>query len=725
MRAILSQTSVTGLLALVLIGGMAQAADRTEQFPRPPELAQDIAFWIRVYTEIDTSNGFLHDDRHVGVIYATLQFPPNLTKHKRRKEIERAKQRYRKILLTLASGRRSGLSDEQRRVLALWPADVGNRELRAAAQRLRFQLGQRDRFLAGLIRAGAWEDYIRATLREHGLPEELAVLPHVESSYHPRAYSHRGASGLWQFTRSTGRRYMRVNRAVDERRDPFVATVAAARLLKHNHKATGTWPLAITAYNHGMSGVRRATRKIGSSDIAPVVRRYNSERFGFASRNFYVAFLAALHVSENAVDYFGDFARDPAAPYSTVTMDAFIAADRVAAQLRISVEELRALNPALRKTVWKGLQRIPAGYALHVPETLNGSAAQLLAQIDVSERYAEQQREKEYVVERGNTLSTIAQQFGVTVNDLMEINDLRNRNLIRTGQLIRLPVPVKTSIAQAPVRQTVPLPADGLYTVQPGDNVSLIAARFGIDQATVKDLNGLRDVEHLDVGQTLILSAAPAESAAAPAPVLAAADVAIQEGDAQLEAQQIAMVESSEPASQAEARALGPAQPLAAHPSLSADPNDYAVADDGTIEVQIPETLGHYAEWLRLDARRLREINDLRPEQPVFMGTRLKLDFSRVGPDGFEDKRHAFHIALQEAFFNDYRIVGTRDHTIRAGDSLWLLAHYTYRIPIWLIRQYNPDLDLVNVRPGTTVVVPLLETLPSGTQPSPVELTTG
>ncbi|MDH3452123.1 MAG: transglycosylase SLT domain-containing protein, partial [Gammaproteobacteria bacterium] len=433
MPALPSKSTTATLLAFILISCGVHASSGADPFPRPAELAPDIHFWTRVYTEIDAAGGFLHDDRHLGVIYATLRFPPNLSKRKRRKEIARAKQRYRKILLTLASGRRSGLSDEQRRVLQLWPEQVTNRELRAAAQRLRFQLGQKDKFLAGLIRAGAWEDYIRATLREHGLPEDLAALPHVESSYHPRAYSHRGASGLWQFTRSTGRRYMRVDRAVDERRDPFVSTVAAARLLKHNHAATGTWPLAITAYNHGMSGVRRATRKIGSSDIVPIVRRYKSRRFGFASRNFYVAFLAALHVSRNATDYFGAFTRDPPAPNSTVAMDAYVAAEHVAAQLHIPLEELRSLNPALRKTVWKGLQRIPAGYPLRLPAvTLNGEdAAQLLAQIGAKERHTRQQREHEYVVERGNTLSTIAQQFGVTVSELMEINDLRNRNLIR------------------------------------------------------------------------------------------------------------------------------------------------------------------------------------------------------------------------------------------------------------------------------------------------------
>jgi membrane-bound lytic murein transglycosylase D len=564
------------------------------------------------------------------------------------------------------------------------------------------------------MRAGAWEGYIRRTLREQGLPEGLAALPHVESSYHPLAYSHRGASGLWQFTRSTGRRYMRVDRAVDERRDPFISTVAAARLLKHNHAATGTWPLAITAYNHGTSGVRRATRKIGTTDIAPIVRRYKSRRFGFASRNFYVAFLAALQVSSDANRYFGAFSKDPPAHNTTVKLDAYIAAEHVAKQLGLTLAELRNHNPALRKTVWKGLQHIPAGYQLRVPHgTISASdATRLLAQIDQHDRHTMQQREHEYIVERGNTLSTIAQQFGVSVSDLMEINDLRNRHLIRTGQTIRLPLPPTASTTKTAVTAPPGLTADGLYTVQPGDSVSLIALRFGVDQTTLKNLNALNDIERIAAGQTLIVSVAADETSQTTVAPPDPATPAAEESETELEEQQIAMVESGEPASQAEAHALGAAQPPAAHPSLSADPSDYSVADDGTIEVQIPETLGHYADWLGLSTQRLRDMNELDFEQPVIMGDRLKLDFSRVGPDVFEEKRRAFHVALQEAFFSDYHIVGTREHSVRAGDSLWLLAHYTYRVPI--------------VRPGTNVVVPLLETLPSVPQPlDSVEMTAG
>jgi len=724
MRAFLCTIFTATLLACFLPGGAADANDDQVPFPRPAELGPDIHFWTLVYTEIDAASGFLHDNRHLGVIYATLRFESALSKRKRRKVIEHAKQHYRSILLGLATGRRSGLSDEQRRVLELWPEQVTNGELRSAAQRLRFQLGQKDKFLAGLKRAGAWEKYIRTTLRKHGLPEDLAALPHVESSYHPLAYSHRGASGLWQFTRSTGRRYMQIDRAVDERRDPFISTIAAARLLKHNHAATGTWPLAITAYNHGTSGVRRATRKIGTTDIAPIVRRYSSRRFGFASRNFYVAFLAALDVSRDANHYFGAFTRDPPSRNTTVNMDAYIAAERVAEQLRIPLSELRTHNPALRKTVWKGLQRIPAGYQLRVPYRNAADATRLLAQIDQQERHAVQQREHEYVVERGNTLSTIAQQFGVSVGDLMEINDLRSRHFIRTGQLIRLPLPPDAPITTTTATVAPGLPTDGLYTVQPGDSVSLIALRFGIDQTKLKNLNALSNVERIDVGQTLVVTVAPDQEQPASTAPLAMAATANQESEAELEEQQIAMVESGEPASQAEV--LAPAQPPGAHPSLSADPSDYAVADDGTIEVQIPETLGHYADWLGLRSQRLRDMNGLGFEQPVIMGWRLKLDFSLVGPEVFEEKRRAFHTSLQEAFFSDYRIVGTHDHTVHAGDSLWLLAHYTYRVPIWLIRQYNPDLDFTSVRPGSKVVVPLLEALPSSPgRPATVEMTSG
>ena len=181
---------------------------------------------------------------------------------------------------------------------------MSNAELKAAVERVRFQLGQADRFRAGLIRSGTWKPYIYEALDKQGLPRELAALPHVESSFDPTAYSKVGAAGMWQFMRSTGVRYMRIDHIVDERRDPFLATDGAVRLLAENYSNVETWPLALTAYNHGVAGMRRAVLQQNTTDIATIVRKYQSRSFQFASRNFYTAFLAALEIDTHPEKYF-------------------------------------------------------------------------------------------------------------------------------------------------------------------------------------------------------------------------------------------------------------------------------------------------------------------------------------------------------------------------------------------------------------------------------------
>ena len=203
------------------------------------------------------------------------------------------------------------MNNEEERILKLFPEGTSNAEFRAAAGRLRFQLGQSDRFRAGLIRSGTWKPYIHDVLAKRGLPLELAALPHVESSFDPTGYSKVGAAGMWQFMRSTGVRYMRIDHIVDERRDPFFSTDAAARLLADNYSVIQSWPLALTAYNHGLAGMRRAVQQQKTTDIATIVAKYQSRSFGFASRNFYTAFLAALEIDSNPERYFPNLKLDP------------------------------------------------------------------------------------------------------------------------------------------------------------------------------------------------------------------------------------------------------------------------------------------------------------------------------------------------------------------------------------------------------------------------------
>ncbi len=247
-------------LALLAAGSLGTvrpvAADET--MPRPPQLERDVQFWIRVYTQVDTNSGFLHDQYNLGVVYETLHFAPNSSSSEREHVVETARVRIAAALKRIAEAPEGSLTAEDQHIKDMWGAEGTPARLKNAVDDIRFQLGQSDRFRAGLVRSGAWETHIAETLANLGLPAELAVLPHVESSFNPAAYSKVCAAGLWQFMRSTGRRYMRIDGAVDDRLDPFRSTEAAAQLLAYNYRVLGTWPLALTAYNHGSAGVRRA-----------------------------------------------------------------------------------------------------------------------------------------------------------------------------------------------------------------------------------------------------------------------------------------------------------------------------------------------------------------------------------------------------------------------------------------------------------------------------------
>src|ERR1700757_4543724 len=261
---------LSGLLCFLGVASV-WAADSSTVMPRPPELERDVQFWIRVYSEVDTNGGFLHDQYNLAVVYETLHFAPDASQSAREHEVDAHRERIAAALRRIAAAGDAPLSEEDQRISDLW-GGASPARLREAVDDIRFQLGQADRFRAGLIRSGAWETHIAETLANLGLPAELAVLPHVESSFNPSAYSKVGAAGLWQFMRSTCRRYMRIDGAGDDRLDPFPSTPGAEQLLAYNYRVLGTWPLALTAYNHGTAGMLRAKESMGTEDIVRIVR---------------------------------------------------------------------------------------------------------------------------------------------------------------------------------------------------------------------------------------------------------------------------------------------------------------------------------------------------------------------------------------------------------------------------------------------------------------------
>ncbi len=789
------------LAALGLFSSLDAAA---EALPRPQGLEPNVRFWTRIYTEVDTHAGLIHDSDRLDVVYATLRFPVDLSARERERRVDDAKRHFTAILLQLAAGERFGLSAEAERVLALWPPGTTNETLRAAARNVRFQLGQADKFRAGLVRASQWRTHIERVLAEEGVPSELVALPHVESSFNPRAYSHVGAAGLWQFMRSTGRRYMRVDDVVDERMDPHKASVAAAQLLGYNFRQIESWPLAITAYNHGLAGMVRAAQTLGTRDIATIVARYQSRSFGFASRNFYAEFLAASGIDREPERYFGRLEPQPEIEYEVVKLDHFYRIGSLQRALGIDLDSLREHNLALRPPVWSGAKYVPRGYELRVPK--RGVAQpidQLIASIPPDQRLADQHRDRFYKVRRGDTLAKIASRQGVSESDLKELNSLRGRASIRMGQVLRLPdhasAPEPVVVARV---EPEPVPADRVHRVRRGETLTSIAQRYGVTEAAILATNDLHSRNVIVVGQRLRLpgaaespaepkatppatvvvaqaaappiavtasagesrtptptpAPAPAPEASAPAPqapeappTAAAAPPDTRASAAEAHPPAPSPAPPSAPPSAPEAKpspapeapppsapapvaiasaspavapaALAAAQPPAPAPAAARedapegeaatppapDPSNYAVSSDNRITVQADETLGHYAEWLEVRPNVLRRLNKMKPGTPVQIGHDAKLDFSHVTPEVFEQRRLEYHVALQEAFFEAYVVSGTEAHVLKKGETLWFLAQHKFDVPVWLLRQYNPDLDFSALRPGTRMVIPIIE----------------
>src|SRR5580658_7914715 len=154
---------VLGLLAACVLATLAQAQSG-EPMPRPPQLERDVQFWVRVYSQIDTNGGFLHDQYNLAVVYETLHFAPNTSPHERERIVDQARSRYAAALRRIAAAKDGPLADADQHIKDMWGAEGTPSRLLEAIDDIRFQLGQADRFREGLVRSGAWETHIAETL---------------------------------------------------------------------------------------------------------------------------------------------------------------------------------------------------------------------------------------------------------------------------------------------------------------------------------------------------------------------------------------------------------------------------------------------------------------------------------------------------------------------------------------------------------------------------------
>jgi len=339
-----------------------------------------------------------------------------------------------------------------------------------------------DRFQEWLTRFYPYRPLIEQIFVEFGLPKELVYLSLVESGFNPRAYSRAHASGPWQFIKSTGRIYgLTVNWYVDERRDPIKSTVAAARHLRDLYDLFGSWPLALASYNAGPGKISRAIAKTGSRDFWTIARTRYIRR---ETKQYVPRFMAAMIIATrpSLFGFHADF--QPVHEYEEIHLKRSIHLRSVSREAELSFEELRRLNPELRRNVIPSDQD---GYFLKVPVGTSGRVEQVKGRFKTWTQRPSQRTW--YRVRWGDSLSVIAHRFGTSVRQLKRLNGLSG-NVIRVGQRLRVNLAV-TKAGEVT-----------WYRVRWGDSLSVIAHRFGTSVRQLKRLNGLSG-NVIRVGQRL------------------------------------------------------------------------------------------------------------------------------------------------------------------------------------------------------------------------------
>jgi membrane-bound lytic murein transglycosylase D len=309
----------------------AQLRAQARPFPLPAGLESAVEFWKQIFTRYSFAEVVLFDPQDPGTIYSVVRAP----------DTEEG---------------RALVEKERGRIAAEY-------DLADPDSRLRSQRGAKEHFTEGLKISGRYIAEMKRIFREEGVPEDLTYLPLVESSFNVRARSSVGAVGMWQFMPDTGRKFLRIDAVIDERRDPFASTRAAARLLKQNYRLFESWPLAITAYNHGTEGIFRGVKAVESENVVDLIKRYQSPTFGFASKNFYAEFLAVLEIASRQEVYFPFLRAHRPLMLSEVEVKRQAPLHAVLKPAAIPHSEFFEWNPALDRD----LKALPVGYRIKLP----------------------------------------------------------------------------------------------------------------------------------------------------------------------------------------------------------------------------------------------------------------------------------------------------------------------------------------------------------------------
>lgn len=692
----------------------------SDLFPVDAAMRVRVEFWKKVYTEITSSQAYLHDSEKPHWIYETIEIGA-MSRRERKRFVKDRKKHYGELFRSIAKKNKENLTSEEKSLLDKVGEDVSLSELKRLAIDVRFQQGMKDRYVEGFSRSFRHLEDIRRILKAEGVPEELAFLPHVESSFNYLAYSKVGAAGIWQFMRSTGRLYgLKQGYLVDERRDPIKATHAAARLLKNDYQRLQAWPLAITAYNHGANSIVRAVETMKTRKISEIIQGYDGRRFGFASKNFYATFVAASEISLEPEKYFGRLIRHNPVEFAEMQIPKSLTIQQISKITGVNKTILQEYNLALRPSVFRTSLYLPKGFVLKVPKDDFAKLAALDTKTSaIPEPEAPEAGGGFHVVSRGETLYDIAQMYRLRISDLITLNEITNPSAIYPG--MKLQVPVKGGVETASTKVAIALKesSPGSAPTSPGPAALVVKAssvpaptrrqeapeqpkKAGFPEGTLFALktfvesSGVLGAKQSDVTTPVIEKPAKApvpEPVAQEKAVVTTVSVPVAPvgGDSQAPTQGQIDLSSYN----LEAKRVGPREVV--------------------IRVEVDETLGHYADWASMSTQRIRNLNHFSYNEPIRIGQKIKLNLDEKELVQFESKRVEYHSAIQEDFFGSYRVGELQSVKVRMGDTPERLVK-KLNVPFWLLRKTSGG--QMRLMAGDMIQVPQVVPISEGSVPA-------
>ncbi len=648
-------------------------------FPCPDELKPRVAFWVDVFTEYGKDTIVLHDSNNPHRVYKVIKTKARCSRRKEPRSIRNAKNKLREQLLQIADKRAKGITtfNGETKHLAVLLENDRPSQIRRAAKRIRCQGGVADQFHAALGRHDIYGSMVVKTLKQAGLPTDIQYLPFVESSYRPTAYSRVGAAGMWQIMPRTARALgLKISSTVDERLDPVLASAAAARYFldsrrrlgdkarsKKSSKKNSLYPFVITSYNYGASGMLRAMDKVGT-DYMDVLNKYKARGFRIAVKNFYASFLAARHVAQNIDKYYPEHKFLEPLSMDVVTIRTPVSTERLMAVFSVNEKTLKKYNTSLMRLVWSGRRFVPKGYKLKLPKSSYGRSEQV-AKLNSMQAEEPKYEEYAYRVKRGDTACGIAKKEMVSCRELILLNNLGRRAFIRTGQILTIPG-TPTKVAKKKVSKPV-------------KKVAIKPVKKPVKVASVKDE---KDVELVAVTEkSTIAAVAVSTNPHKPEPVIK----------------------------------LIPDNPE----SIFGVGDDLLIQlhkDDARVRylivVEPDESLGLFANWMGLrSASRIRKLNKLKSSRQVRIGKVIYLPIKNTPQrEKFNLQRLDYHRELQDEFRSRFKITETEDYKIRFGDSAWSIS-IKQRVPLWLLKRYNPKLFTTQLQLGDVISLPVIEAL--------------